>query len=859
MRRGGVFEVPTLVAGVSGFAISADQQNRNGVGGPVPGIDGELVRTRTFQLPPRATGFMLLLVRENLLLQMKRRAFFAASLGIAALLTAPVSVRAVDGWLTWRGPTGLSLSAETTLPAKIDAKDALWVQDFPGQSTPVVANGRLYINGYEGEGPDLKEVTACFDVNTGKRLWSHAESDFLSDTIYLRYATSSPTVDPETGNVYAQHTQGLLMAFSPDGKPLWKHSMMEEFGRLTFPNSRTATPVVDQELVIIRGITSAWGAHGAAGDRFYAFDKKTGELVWSSAPGDRPQDNTFSQPWLDFWGGKRVLYSAGGDSTILALNARTGEPLWRFPFAKAGAKGGINAALVRFGDTLIATHESENLDSSEIGRMAAFRIPTPDQIKPTNSTTPHVLEGKNFEVWRNGVGSLASSPIVVGDLLYEVNGVGEVCGVDAKTGVVLWKKKLGAEQRQSTPFYANGLLYVAMYVTQKDEKDAGGTSADSVANGDLVVLKLSRDGVTEVSRTLLVGRCFGSPIGYAGQLFVQTDKKLYAFGRPGAKPQAAPVAAWPKPGPAAQLQTIPYEFAMAPGATQSFRLRSLDANGFTVAEKIDPKSVKWESFVPPTALVRAFAKGSFNANGELVAEPAAVPTAGQFKGTLHTGDGRDIAGYVKGRIQPALPLKFDFQSFALTNKTTNTMEPPTAFAYPPLAWNSARFRFEVRQKDLDGGTNQALVKTVENKLFQRGQVFFGSPKLSNYTVEADVLSEGNRRKMSEVGVINQRYAIILKGNSQEIEINSNQERIKFAKHFSWAPNTWYRLKSRVDLQVDGSAVVRGKVWKKGDAEPTEWTVEYTHHTGHRQGSPGLFGFSPQEQRVAIDNITVTPN
>jgi len=187
------------------------------------------------------------------------------------------------------------------------------------------------------------------------------------------------------------------------------------------------------------------------------------------------------------------------------------------------------------------------------------------------------------------------------------------------------------------------------------------------------------------------------------------------------------------------------------------------------------------------------------------------------------------------------------------------MEPVTAFAYPPLPWNSARFRFEVRQKDLDGGTNQALVKTIDNKLFQRGQVFFGAPDLHDYTVEADVLSEGNKRKMSEVGIINQRYAIILKGNSQEIEINSNQERLKFARRFSWSPNTWYRLKSRVDLQPDGSAIVRGKAWKKGEAEPDAWTVEFTHHTGHREGCPGLFGFAPQEQRVAIDNITVTPN
>jgi outer membrane protein assembly factor BamB len=788
-------------------------------------------------------------------------AFSVAALfsGVVAL---SLQLSAADGWLTWRGPLGTSVSTEKGLPQQIDAKAPLWSVDFPGQSTPVISGGRLYINGYQGDGQDLQEFTACFDAETGQELWRHGESDFLSDTIYLRYATSSPTVDPETGNIYAQHTQGLLMAFSPEGQLLWKHSMMEEFGRLTFPNSRTATPVIDQELVIIRGITSAWGAHGAAGDRFYAFDKKTGELVWSSAPGDRPQDNTFSQPWLDLWGGKRVLYSAGGDSSILAINARTGEPLWRFPFAKAGAKGGINAALVRWKDNLVALHESENLDSSEIGRMALFRIPTPAEVQPTNATTPHVFGPKVFEQWRNSVGSLASSPVVVGDTLYEITGTGDLAAVEAGTGKVLWKKKVGIEQRQSTPFFADGLLYVGMYVTMKDAAAATSSDADSVANGDLLVLRPGADGAEEVSRTQVTGRVFGSPVGYNGKVYLQTDKKLYAFGKAGrnAGLTASPAAAaWPKPGPAAQLQAIPYEVLLRPGQTQSFRVRVLDANGFTVAESVDPKSLKWEPFIPPTALVKATLKGSFNAAGQLVAEMAPAGSAGQFKATLQGPDGKAISGYIKGRVLPGLPLVQNFQTFALTNITTNTVESPTPFAYPPLPWNSARFRFEVRGKDSAGGTNQALVKTIENKLFQRGQVFFGFPDMKNYTVEAEVLSEGNKRKMSEVGVINQRYAVILKGNSQQMEVNSNQERIKVAVPFKWAPETWYHLKTRVDVAADGSGVVRGKAWKKGDPEPEAWTIEVPHKKAHANGSPGLYGFAPQEMRVAIDNIRVTAN
>src|SRR6185312_16352679 len=125
----------------------------------------------------------------------------------------------------------------------------------------------------------------CFDAENGKELWHRAYSDFLSDTIYLRYGLSSPVVDGETGDVFMQGSQGFLAGFGANGKPLWKRSLMEEIGRLTFPNGRTASPVVDKDLVITRGITANWGSQAPGADRFYAFDKKSGALVWSSTPG----------------------------------------------------------------------------------------------------------------------------------------------------------------------------------------------------------------------------------------------------------------------------------------------------------------------------------------------------------------------------------------------------------------------------------------------------------------------------------------------------------------------------------------------------------------------------------------------
>jgi hypothetical protein len=205
-------------------------------------------------------------------------------------------------------------------------------------------------------------------------------------------------------------------------------------------------------------------------------------------------------------------------------------------------------------------------------------------------------------------------------------------------------------------------------------------------------------------------------------------------------------------------------------------------------------------------------------------------------------------------------LQQDFESFTLGETTTNEVEAPTAFAYPPLPWIGARFKFEVREKE---GT-KALTKTIDNKFFQRATVFLGSPEAKNYTMQADVMSEGNRRKMSEVGLINQRYLIVLKGNDQKLEISSNLERLRVPAaeeppNFKWQPNAWYTLKARVDLAPDGSGVVRAKAWKRGEPEPEPWTVEVPHRHAHKTGSPGLFGFAPQDMRVYIDNISVTPN
>jgi hypothetical protein len=62
------------------------------------------------------------------------------------------------------------------------------------------------------------------------------------------------------------------------------------------------------------------------------------------------------------------------------------------------------------------------------------------------------------------------------------------------------------------------------------------------------------------------------------------------------------------------------------------------------------------------------------------------------------------------------------------------------------------------------------------------------------------------------------------------------------------------------LQVDSDderAVVRGKVWPRGESEPAGWTIVVEDPLPIAGGSPGLLAYSPTE--LFYDNIKVTKN
>ena len=757
------------------------------------------------------------------------RGITLAALTCAGLSTALPLQAAVDGWLHWRGPQQNGTSLETGLPDAVGEENLLWTYDIAGRGEAVIAGDRVYSFGYKGEGPDLREYLTCLKAETGEVVWELGFNDFLSDTVYSRYAIGAPTVDAETGNIFLMTTAGTFVSVSPGGEILWEQSMMERFGMLTFPNGRRGSPVIDQELVIHHCITSYWGADGPARDRFFAFNKHTGEIVWSSTPGTAPKDSSFSTPVLGWANGERVLYAGTGCGNVVCVNVRTGEPIWRYHFSF----GGVNSTvLLHNNDKLIAIHGKENIDTSDTGRMVALRL----GAQAGEGASGQVVLDATHELWRNPLEMFTSSPVLVGDRIYQVVKTGTLECVNANSGQILWNYKLGNSQEHASPLYSEGKLYIPM------------------VDGELHILKVNDDGVEVLDTESLAGGCLGAPTAWNGRIYIHSKEKLYCFGKKGNNP-GLPAAPAPEKYPVASgktaLQLIPSDVLLAPGESADFVVNEIDAKGFVAGTKTSKDLSSMEAFIPPSARVRAKLNGSFSA-GTLTADSDPVPSAGAFR-----AEAGDLNGLVRGRVLPSIPFTEDFESFDINEvQPDGHVEAGAEFAYPPLPWIGARFKWEIRE--IDG--SKALRKTLDRVLFQRATTFLGHPEASNYTMEADLMTDGSRRVKSTVGVINQRYVIALIGNSQLLEVSSNQDRVKVSVPFRIRQNIWYRLKTRVDVAADGSGVVRAKAWPRGEAEPTEWTIEVPHRVAHTQGSPGLFGFSPQSLfPVYVDNISITSN
>ncbi len=208
------------------------------------------------------------------------------------LMGTPLGGYAGD-WPGWRGADRAALSAETgllqTWPEGGPKKTWLSKEAGLGYSSFAVVDGRLHTMGAF----DQEEKLLTFDALTGKKLWETPVGQLLTNN-WGDGPRSCPTV--ADGLVYALGGRGnLVCADAASGAVKWSKDLTKDLGGKTPNWGYTESVLVDQGRVIC----TPGGKDGALA----ALDAETGDVLWrSTAFTDGAQ---YSSPIVIEHGGKR--------------------------------------------------------------------------------------------------------------------------------------------------------------------------------------------------------------------------------------------------------------------------------------------------------------------------------------------------------------------------------------------------------------------------------------------------------------------------------------------------------------------------------------------------------------------------
>ena len=768
-------------------------------------------------------------------------------IGLVAVVGLLAAGAALAGdWPDWRGPMQDRHYDGPPLVTSFDPEqgtNVLWKHDEGGISTPVIMGGRLYTLVRHAPGTvEEAEKVICLDAATGEKLWENVFNVYLSDVPAERVGWSSVATDAETDTVFAHGVCGVFTAIdATTGQARWQRSLHEEFGFLSTYGGRTNIPVVFEDLVIASAVVTGWGDTARPAHRFLGLDKRTGEVRWMSGTRELPEDTTYSTPSLAILDGQAALVFGSSDGSIWNFQPRTGRPVWNYRLSRRG----INSSPLVDGDVVYACQAEENLDNTSTGSANAFRGTGSGELTDSNRLWQH-----------KGITAGRSMPVVLDERVYFVEDGAKVNAFDRASGKREGKplRLLGTIVRGS-PLVADGKLYVC--------STSGWHVLEPTADGLKFVNRMRLDDEDEVT---------ASPIAAAGRIYLTTGARIYCLGETKAaadesgprSTKAASVAA-DTHGPAGEpawVQVVPAEACLAGGESVSLKARLYDAAG---------------RFVKESPAEFSTTAGSVTAAGVYTAP------AGIHAGAVITAKVGSLEGRARIRSMPPLPWRFDFEEIPLGPDPKGG--PPKGD--PPLPWIGMRYRHAVRE--VDG--SKCLVKVTTIPKGTRSQGWIGPIEFHDYAIQADfraaetgVAGPGDpatpsastdsdadaftkafgsaaaleKARMPDMGLIACRYTLDLMGSAQQLQVRSWPPQV--ATHFSktipfaWEAGRWYTMRLEARGQ-DGNALLRGKVWLRGEPEPDAWTVEAVHEAGNLQGSPGFFG-NAKDSEVYVDNVSV---
>lgn len=414
---------------------------------------------------------------------------------LLTVLVHPLFASAND-WPSWRGPNGDGkLSESASYPVEWSPDGIAWRATLPapGNSSPVVANDRVFLTMAEEEG--AVRSLLCFDAENGEILWKRSAAYGKKDPTHKTnpFSAASPVTDGET--VYVWQGNAGLFAYDLEGNERWRTDLGNDYAHQWGANA--ASPVlVGDSLVVHTGPGMA--------TRLVSVNRKDGSIAWQE-----DLEEAASRDIKEYKGSWATpLAWENGDSTELLLglpgflasfDSATGEETWRVGglgdlcYTNVLVGGGRAVYLGGFGGPGIGVRvpaESETGDLTESHRLWA------DPPK-----------GKNQNPQRIGSGQ------IVGDYLYLLNEPGVIQCLEVATGKSRWRDRLG-KKSWSSMNYVGGKLYVndmlaTTYVIDPDPE------------------KLSLVATNQVGDRLHTN----ASLAFAdGRIFLRTDTTLFAIG-----------------------------------------------------------------------------------------------------------------------------------------------------------------------------------------------------------------------------------------------------------------------------------------------------------------------------------------
>ena len=194
-----------------------------------------------------------------------------------------------------------------------------WRQSIGGGYSGIaVSSGRVYTLDYRKK-PRESERVLCFDVRTGKLLWSHTYPVAYGKMEYGNGPRSTPTV--HKGKVYTFGARGHLFCLDAvSGKVLWGRDTVKDFAGRVPQWGHSCSPLVD-------GGAAAGASRRQNGAGLVALDRDSGKEIWCELD-DRPG---YSSPTLIGGPGwRQVAYWT--PEHVVGLDPVSGKVRWKIPF-----------------------------------------------------------------------------------------------------------------------------------------------------------------------------------------------------------------------------------------------------------------------------------------------------------------------------------------------------------------------------------------------------------------------------------------------------------------------------------------------------------------------------------------------